>query len=146
MCLICKLDLSPFHGRTDRQRLIEQAEHRVRLAEERVRIARERLELAENPFRHVPVFTDIIHGFIAGHAFIRIVTNRPDYEELAKLGICTIYAYSRAAPYLRRVVRGGTRKKRKGGANQLVMIDVRPSLLHKLEHDLGIRSKEIHFD
>ena len=150
VCLRCKLDLSPFH--THRQLTpLEMAERRVQLAEQRVRVVRERLEMAEraeNPFRHLPLFTDIIHGLVAGHTFIRIVTNRPDYEDLAKLGLCTIYAYSRAAPYLRRVIRGGTRKRRgtrKGGANQLVIIHVRhptQALLETLEHKFG-KSKEI---
>ena len=152
VCLRCKLDLSPSHTPEERRRLIEIAQHRVDQAEERVRLIRERLEMAEraeNPFRHLPLFTDIIHGVVAGHTFIHIVTNRPDYEDLAKLGLCTIYAYSRAAPYLRRVIRGGTRKRRrgtrKGGANQLVIIHVRhptQALLETLEHKLG-KSKEI---
>ena len=142
VCLKCKLDLSPFFTLTP----LQMAQRRVEMAEHRVRVARERLEMA-NPFRHLPLFTDIIHGVIAGHAFIRIVTNRTDYADLAKLGLCTIYTYSRGAPYLRRVIRGGTRKRgRKGGAKELVIIHVRhptQALLHKLEHDLGIRSKEI---
>jgi hypothetical protein len=149
VCLRCKLDLSPFHIHRQFTPL-ELAQQRVDRAELRVRLARERLEIAErvereNPFRHLPLFTDIIHGLVAGHTFIRIVTNRPDYEDLAKLGLCTIYAYSRAAPYLRRVIRGGTRKRRKGGANQLVIIDVRhptQALLETLEHKFG-KSKEI---
>jgi hypothetical protein len=150
VCLRCKLDLSPFHNserRTaeqERQRLIRILQQRLVQGEERVRLLRERLERAEraeNPFRHLPIFTDIIHGVVAGHTFIRIVTNRPDYTDLATLGLCTIYAYSRTAPYLRRVIRGGTRKRgRKGGANQLVIIDVRhptQALLHELEDKLG---------
>lgn len=146
VCLRCKLDLSPFH--THRQQLtpLEMAERRVQLAEQRVRL--EIAERAENPFRRLPLFTYIIHGVVAGHTVIRIVTNRPDYEDLAKLGLCTIYAYSRDAPYLRRVICGGTRKRRgtrKGGANQLVIIHVRhptQALIETLEYKFG-KSKEI---
>ncbi len=142
VCLRCNLGLGTAE---ERQRRIGILQEREAQLVERVRVARERLARAEraelleriNPFRNLPLFTDIIHGVVAGKTFIRIVTNRPDYTDLATLGLCTIYAYTRAAPYLRRVVRGGTRKRgRKGGANQLVIIDVRhptQELLHELE-------------
>lgn len=147
VCLRCNLDLGTFHnhGTAERQRRIGILQQREAQLVEHVRVIRERLARAEraelleriNPFRNLPLFTDIIHGVVAGKTFIRIVTNRPDYTDLATLGLCTIYAYTRAAPYLRRVVRGGTRKRgRKGGANQLVIIDVRhptQELLHELE-------------
>jgi hypothetical protein len=149
VCTTCRLDLSSLHrpprGPVEghpRGDIIARA--RARVLEERAR--------AQNPFLHIPTgFIDIIHGFAAGHSFINIITTGGRYYHFLNLGMCTMYAYDRAEPYLRRmrIIRGGTRKKGGTKKHALYIIEVRhptPGLLHKLEHELGIRSREIKYD
>jgi len=151
VCTTCRLDLSSLH-RPPRAPVEAHPRGDI-IARARARVLEER-ERAQNPFLHMPTgFIDIVHGVVGGNAFINIITTGGRYYHFLSLGVCFIYAFERGEPYLRRmrIVRGGTRKR--GGTkkhrNALYIIEVRhptQGLLHKLEHELGIRSREIKYD
>lgn len=129
VCTTCRLDL--------RETPLQLAQRRVQLAERRVQLARQRIEEYQ-PFR--TGYMDLFLVMIGGHSLIQIVVTG-DLHHFLPLGVCTIYAYSRVEPYLRRRIQGGTRKhRRKLGPNELAIIQVRhptESLLHQLEREMG---------
>jgi len=147
VCTTCILDLSLHSELTP----LQQAERRVQQAERRVQLARERLEEAEqrealqNPFLQIPTgYADLFHIVLGGHSLIQIVVTGGAFHHYLPLGVCTIYAFIRVEPYLRRVRVGGTRKggrKRSLRPNELAIIQIPYSAetLFKLENKLGAR-------
>ena len=142
-CTTCILDLK--HELTP----LQEAERRVRQAERRVQRLRERLEEAERieaeqVFHQIPGYADLFHIVLGGHSLIQIVVTGGAFHHYLPLGVCTIYAFIRVEPYLRRVRAGGTRKggrKRSLRPNELAIIQVPYSdeTLFKLESELGAR-------
>jgi len=176
VCTTCRMDLAPFHVRDRRPRqdidfrpahwgpeLTPQqiAERRVQLAERRVQLAQQRIEehdALQNPFLQMPTsYVDLIHAVVGGHSLLQIIVTGGRLHHFIQFGVCTIYAYERMEPYLRR--RGGTRKK--GGMrkkhtarnglkpNELAIIEVRDptdQFINKVERMIGKKARFINYD
>lgn len=161
VCTTCRMDLAPFHVRDRRPRQDmnfrpahwgpELRPHEIE--ERRVQLAQHREEL-QNPFLQMPTsYVDLIHAVVGGHSFLQIIVTGGRLHHFIQFGVCTIYAYERMEPYLRR--RGGTRKK--GGTrkhrtlkpNEFAIIEAREptdQFINKLERMIGKKARFIDYD
>ena len=162
VCTICRMDLSPFH-RVRRPAHwgpeltpLQIAERRVQLAERRVQLAQQRIEMEErarNPFLQIPTgYVDLIHAIVGGNSILQIVVTGGRLHHFIQFGVCTIYAYGRVEPYLRRRLggtrKGGTRKHRTLKPNELAIIEVHnptEQIINKLEREIG-KARMINFN